>query len=423
MGWRDWLGMDIGAAPEQRATLLEVDFWLKDGWLSPVASGMTVTPETALGVPDVYACISVLAQDVGRAPMKLRARKDDGEWVDAVEHPLWEILHDLPNPEMTATEFRSTLQRSLLLHEAAYAEIVRDPSGRVRALWPLDSTRMTVSRDALNVKRYTYRTPERTIEWRFDPDRPPILDLRHPSPVQRCRDLIGLAMALDTYASSFFANGSRLSGLLMAQGTLTPDKRQALREAFESMHKGAKKAHGVGVFEGGLEFKPLSIPNNEAQFNETRKQIRTMIAGAFRVPPHKIGDLDRATFSNIEAQDRDYVNASLNPFLVLWEQSIRRDVLTTRQYPRFQAIFDREALIEADSQSRANALAVGRQNGWWSANDVRRKLNENPIGKAEGGDRYHMNGNMIPLTGPATTTAPSLDAPVADTSDTDGAVM
>ena len=124
-----------------------------------------------------------------------------------------------------------------------------------------------------------------------------------------------------------------------------------------------------------------------------------MIAGAFRVPPHKIGDLERATFSNIEAQDRDYVNSSLNPYLVMWEQALRRDVLTTRQYPQYQVIFDREALIEADSVSRANGLAIGRQNGWWSANDVRRKLHENPIPADEGGDEYHMNGNMIPLTG------------------------
>lgn len=418
MGWRDWFTRSA-PEPEQerRATLTEVDFWLRDGWAQAVSSGMSVTPATAMQVPDVYAAVSVLAQDVGRAPLKLRVRDSGGEWVDAIEHPLWELLHDLPNPEMTASEFRSTMMRQLLSHETAYAEIVRSVSGQVVALWPLDSARMTVSRDGLNVKRYSYRTDSKTLTWTFNPDRPPILELRHPSPIHQCRDLIGLAMALDMYAGKFFANGARLSGLLMAPGALKPETRQALREAFNEMHAGAKNAHRVGVMEGGLDFKPLTIPNNEAQFNETRKQVRTMIAGAFRVPPHKIGDLERATFSNIEAQDRDYVNASLNPFLVLWEQSIRRDLLTTRQYPRYQAIFDREALIEADSQSRANALAVGRQNGWWSVNDVRRKLHENPVSADLGGDLYHMNGNMIPLTGaqpapePAAVATPAEDEP------------
>jgi HK97 family phage portal protein len=401
----NWFWRMLGAK-EQRATLKEVDFWLRDGWTQSVASGVAVTPDTAMQVPDVYACVSVLAQDVGRCPLKLRALGNDGEWVDADGHHLWEILHDLPNPEMTATEFRDVMQRSLLQHEVAYAEISRNANGTVRALWPLDATRMSVSRDDLNVKRYTYRMPDGDpLRWKFDPDRPPLLELRHPSPIHRCRDLIGLAIALDRYAGKFFANGTKLSGLLHVMGGMKPEGRQAVREMFESMHRGVENAHKVGVVEGDTKFTPLSSTNNEAQFNETRRQIRTLIAGAFRVPPHKIGDLERATFSNIEAQDRDYVNSSLNPYLVMWEQALRRDVLTTRQYPRYQVIFDREALIEADSQSRANALAVGRQNGWWSANDVRRKLNENPIPPAEGGDDYHMNGNFIPLTG-----APEVDA-------------
>jgi len=168
---------------------------------------------------------------------------------------------------------------------------------------------------------------------------------------------------------------------------------------FEAMHKGVKNAHKIGVIEGDADFKQLTAQNDEAQFNETRKLVRTMIAGAFRVPSHKVNDLERATFSNIEAQDRDYVNSGLDPYLVLWEQSVRRDVLTTRQYPRYQAIFDREALIGADMVSRLAAFATGRQNGIWSVNDIKRKLHENPIPKAEGGDLYHMNGNMIPLAG------------------------
>lgn len=399
-----WWGRIIGRAEpaaERRATLTEVDFWLRDGWIQHVSSGVSVTPETAMTLPDVYACATVLAQDVGRCPLKLRAQQDDGEWQDATSHPLWEILHDLPNPEMTAMEFRIAMMRSLLAHEAAYAEIVRTPDGRVKALWPLDPTRMEVSRDSINVKRYRYRTDDTYLDWTFNPDKPPILELKHTSPIHQCRDLIGLALALDMYASKFFANGARLSGLLKAKAGLKPEGRQAIRQMFESMHKGVGNAHKIGVLEGDMDFTPLSTPNNEAQFNETRKQVRTLVAGAFRVPPHKIGDLERATFSNIEAQDRDYVNSALNPYLVLWEQAVRRDVLTTRQYPKYQAIFDRESLIEADSQSRANALAVGRQNGWWSANDVRRKLNENPIAVAEGGNQYHMNGNMIPLTGAA----------------------
>lgn len=392
---RGWFG------GESRATLKEVGFWREmDGWMGEsVASGVSVTPETAIKVPEVYACINVLAQDVGRCPLKLRANGGDG-WVDATDHPLWELLHDLPNPEQTATEFRAGLMWQLLQHERAYAEIVRRPNGTIQALWPLDAARMAVDRDELGRKTYRYRTDEGPLVWTFNPDRPPLLELRHPSPIHRCRDLVGLAIAIDTYGGKFFANGARLSGMLMAKAGLKPEQRQAVRETFNAMYAGVKNAHRVGVFEGDVEFKPLTSPNDEAQYQETRKLVRSMIAGAFRVPSHKINDLDRATFSNIEAQDRDYVNSGLDPYLVMWEQALRRDVLTTRQYPRYQVTFDREALIQADAQSRALGFAQGRQNGWYSVNDIRQKLGENPIAEAEGGNAYHMNGSMTPLAQP-----------------------
>lgn len=408
---RSW----FGAAPEARATLKEVDFWLRDGWVAPVASGLSVTPETAVQVPDVYACINVLAQDVGRCPLKLRAQVD-GAWRDADSHPLWELLHDLPNPEMTAAEFRAQMTRQLLQHERAYAEIVRRPNGAVQAIWPLESDRMQIKRDRLNRKVYVYTVDGGApLTWTFDADRPPLLELRHPSPIHQCRDLIGLALAIDMYGGKFFANGARLSGLLMSKTGLKPNQKQSLREAFAQMYGGVQNAHRVGVLEGDLEFKPLTSPNDEAQYHESRKLVRSLIAGAFRVPSHKINDLDRATFSNIEAQDRDYVNSGLDPYLVLWEQALRRDLLTTRQYPRYTALFDREALIQADAQSRAMGFAQGRQNGWYSVDDIRQKLGENPIGAAKGGDLYQMNGNMVPLTGtPVAATSEATAAPSTD---------
>lgn len=390
----------IDAEVERRATFKEVGFWRDAGWIHETAAGLSVTPESAMSVPDVFACVNVLAQDVGRCPLKLRVQ--DGGWKDADSHQLWEILHDLPNPETTAAEFRAIMMRQLLAHEAAYAEIVRRPNGTIQALWPLDSGRMTVSRDGLNRKKYTYKIDgQDPIVWIFDADRPPLLELRHPSPVHQCKDLIGLAMAIDMYGSKFFANGARLSGVVTSKTGLKPEQVSSIREAFSSLYSGPKNAHRVGVLQGDLDWKTLTSPNDEAQFNESRKMVRSMIAGAFRVPSHKINDLERATFSNIEAQDRDYVNSGLDPYLVLWEQALRRDLLTTRQYPRYQAMFDREALIQADGQSRAIGFAQGRQNGWYSVNDIRQKLGENPVPAAQGGDDYHMNGSFQLLTGPA----------------------
>lgn len=364
------------------------------------AAGVSLSPEKAANVSDVFPCIQVIAQDVGRCPLKLRVRREDGRHEDAIDHTLWELLHDLTNPEMTAYQFKQDMQRNLLTHSRAYAEIVRNPRGEVKSLWVLDPQQMRVTRDSLNRKVYTYRAGGRGEQtWTFDPSLPPILDLAHSSPLAQCRDLIGLAYALELFASKFFSNGARPSGTLELPvgATLEAEARDRMRRAFEKLYAGASNTGKVVLTEGGAKFNPITIPNNEAQFIETRKYVRTQIAGVFRVPPHKIGDLERATFSNIENQSIDYVTGTLDPFLVSWEQAIRRDLLSTRQYPRYEVVFDRGALIKADVKSLYDAFAVGRQNGWMSANDILRELGRNPISPDEGGDAYMVNGNMIPV--------------------------
>lgn len=366
---------------------------------APTSAGISLSDEQAAQVPDVFACIQVLAQDLAKTPLKLRQQRDDGRHEDATNHRLWEILHDLPNPEMTAYQFRFEMQRNLLTHSKAYAEIVRRPSGEVASLWVLHSPYMTITRDGLNRKVYSYEPPNMPPQrWVFDADRPPILDLSHRSPIAHCRDLIALAAALERFASKFFANGARVSGILEAPVGFSENAKKNLRESFAALYQSVANAHKVPLLEAGVTFKPVSAPNDEAQFIETRKYVRTQIAGEFRVPPHKIGDLERATFSNIEHQGIDYVTGALDPFFVSWEQAIKRDLLTTRQFPRYEAVFDRESLIRADIASRYAAFNIARQGGWFSANDILRKLDENPIGATDGGDLYLVNGSMTPVT-------------------------
>lgn len=404
LGFRD-------AAPEARAahTLKEVDFWLRDAdWGTTTAAGISVTDPLALTVPEVHAAVQLVSGDVGRCPLKLQ-RHNDGEWIDDPGHDLWEILHDLPNPETTAQTFWSSLVADLLTVEHAYAEIVRDGVGRVVQLWRLNPERMSVERDPATLrKRYTYRLPkDERKTWVFDANRPPLLDLEYASPIRRCRDLIGLAVAIDTYIAKFFANGARPGGILSTPKTLTDGGRERLTAAWRAAYSGAANAHKVAVLEDDLKFQAMAQDNDAAQLLELRKFVRTQIAGTFKVPPHKVGDLERATFSNIEQQDREYVSTALAPLFANLAQAIRRDLLTTRQYPRMRAQFDYEALIQTDIQSRMTAFATARQNGIFSADDCRRKLGENPIGPAQGGDRYHMNGNMVPLTGAPAPTAPA----------------
>ena len=370
------------------------------GMDEPSTSGISLSDEQAANVPDAFACIQVISQDIARCPLRLRKQLDDGGHEDAIGHPLWELLHDLANPETTAYQFKEDMQRNLLTYEKAYAEIVRSPRGEIVSLWALDPRNMTVSRDGMNRKIYSYRVGlGQPIKWAFDPSRPPILELSHRSPLKKCRDLIAMAYAMELYGAKFFANGARVSGVLEVPAgvSLHSEARINMRESFTKFFGGVKNAHKVALLEGGTTFKQVSAQNDEAQFNQTRKLVRAQIAGIFRVPPHKIGDLERATFSNIEEQGIDYVN-SLSPFLRQWAQAIRRDLLTTRQYPRYEVAFDTDELTQASITVKYAAMAVLRQNGLASANDILRKLNENPIGTADGGDVYLINGNMVPVS-------------------------
>ena len=172
----------------------------------------------------------------------------------------------------------------------------------------------------------------------------------------------------------------------------------ALRASWNAAYGGSGNASRVAVLEEGMTFTPLSIPNNEAQFLETRKFQVTEICRIFRVPPHMIGDLERATFSNIESQNISFAVHTIRPWLVRIEQAVNRALIPENEKGRFYAQFNIDGLMRGDYKSRMEGYAIARQNGWMSANDIRALENLNPISEEEGGDAYLVNGNMIPIS-------------------------
>jgi HK97 family phage portal protein len=378
---------------ERRAwTLREV--WTDPGLTEPTVAGMTVDATSAVKVPAVFSCCQVLSQDLARTPIRLRQQVDDDTYEDATDHPLWELLHDLANPEMTAYQFKSALQWSLLLYGRAYAEIVRE-AGRVTALWPLDPAAMTVDRTPGRVKRWTYYAGGQTYTWLFDPSQPPILELTSESPIQRCRDVIGTALALQQYIGSFFVNNARPAGILQSNGPITEDTAIRLRDQWATSYAGAKNAKKVPVLDNGITFTPIAQENDSAQVNEMWRSLNEQICGVFRVPAWKAGDLSKTTYSNMESGELAYVTSTLDPIFQLWEEGIRRDLLTTRQFGRYIAEFDRHALIRNDLKSLNASLAQGIQNGFLSQNDARRQLGLNPI---PDGDVYRVNQALAPVS-------------------------
>jgi HK97 family phage portal protein len=369
----------------------------------PTVAGVAVDPTTAVNCPAVFSCCQVLSQDVARTPVRLRRQVDDDTLEDAIDHPLYEILHDLANPETTAFSFKASMMWSLLLHGRAFAEVVR-VDARVSALWWLDPAQMVVDRTPTRVKRWTYTSGAERAVWLFDPSMPPILELVNPSPVQRCRDVIGCALGLLEYTGKFFANGGRPSGLLQIPGAIDEKTATRLRESWATGYAGSRNAFRTPVLEGGVEYKPLASNHDDAQLVELQRALNEQIAGCFRVPVWKIGDLSKSTYSNMEAGSLDYVTSALDPYFQCWEEAIRRDLLTTRQFHTYTAQFDRHALVRSDMKSLHESLQSGINSGYLSSNDARKALGLNPIA---GGDVYRVNLALAPVGQATTTEVPS----------------
>ena len=355
----------------------------------------------------VYSCVRILAEAIAGLPLHLYRYTDSGGKEKATDHPLYLLLHDEPNPEMSSFVFRETLMTHLLLWGNAYAQIIRNGKGEVMALYPLMPNKMSVERDENGQLYYTYtrsaeeaKTAEtgRVILLPKDVLHIPGLGfdgLVGYSPIAMAKNAIGLAIATEEYGAKFFANGAAPSGVLEHPGTIKDPQR--VREAWQSQFGGSSNSGKIAVLEEGLKYTPISISPEQAQFLETRKFQINEIARIFRVPPHMVGDLEKSSFSNIEQQSLEFVKYTLDPWVVRWEQSIARSLLSENEKKQYFVKFNLEGLLRGDYASRMNGYATARQNGWMSANDIRELENLDRIPDEEGGDLYLINGNMLPL--------------------------
>lgn len=406
---------------ESRRGLAEVDYWLKDALVGSTASvtGVAVSETSALGAAAVFACVRVLAESVGQLPLKVFRRLPNGGRVVDDQHPLYPLLHELPNPELTAYEFRVALQGHLALWGNAYAEVERDGFGRITGLWPLRPDRMTVTRNEQKQRVWLYRLPDGSdVKWTWaQPTRQPapILHLRGfgpdgflgYSPLQLLKEPIGLTLATEEYGARLFSNSATPRGLLSSPNRLSPEAATRLKNSWEAAHRGLDRAHRVAVLEEGISWQAIGLNAEDAQFLQTRKFQLGEIARIFRIPPHFIGDLERATFSNIEQQGLEFVQHTLMPWLVCWEQACARDLLSVKGFATHQIRFVVNGLLRGDIASRYQAYAVGRQWGWLSADDIRELEDMNPLPSGQG-DVYLTPLNMTSAeTPPAPPAAPT----------------
>lgn len=371
-------------------------------------SGKPVNERTAMQTTAVYACVRILAEAVASLPLHVYEYQDDGGKKLVHDHPLYYLLHDEPNPEMTSFVFRETLMSHLLIWGNAYAQIIRDGAGRVLGLYPLLPDKMDVQRDDRGNIYYVYsrNSDENPMFKEYGDIRLKAEEVLHIpglgfdgligySPIAMAKNAVGMTLACEEYGASFFANGANPGGVLEHPGVLKDPSK--VRESWNSVYRGVNNAHKIAVLEEGMKYQQIGIPPEEAQFLETRKFQINEIARLYRIPPHMIGDLDKSSFSNIEQQSLEFVKYTLDPWVIRWEQSLQRSLLLPGEKGKYFIKLNVDGLLRGDYQSRMNGYAVGRQNGWFSANDIREMENMNPIPDEQGGNLYLINGAMTKL--------------------------
>ncbi len=375
-------------------------------FLGTSTSGKRVNERSSMQMTAVYSCVRILSEAIASLPLQVY-EQSDGHSQKARDHPLYFLLHDEPNPEMTSFIFRETLMTHLLLWGNAYAQIIRNGKGEVVALYPLMPDRMKVDRDDYGQLYYEYQVSKadpavnKSGTVRLHPH-----DVLHIpglgfdglvgySPIAMAKNAIGMAIACEEYGAKFFAHGAAPSGVLEHPGTLKDPSR--VRESWQSTFGGSSNSGKVAVLEEGMKYSPISVPPEQAQFLETRKFQINEIARIFRVPPHMVGDLEKSSFSNIEQQSLEFVKYTLDPWVSRWEQAMTKVLFSEEEKTKYSIKFNVDGLLRGDYQSRMNGYAIARQNGWMSANDIRRLEELDPLPAEAGGDLYLVNGNMLPL--------------------------
>lgn len=388
-------------------------------------SGEYVSPAKAMTLSVWFACVRAIAEDVGKLPLIVYKRVGQNK-ERATGTPLYRLLHDAPNPEQTPSAFRETVNGWAESWGNGYAEIQRASDGSPIALWPIHPSRARVCRfegevyldvfapmvggDAQGV-RLPYRDVIHIRGFGDDP-------LAGLSVAGLAAESLGVSLAAQTYGASFFGNGANPSVVLTHPGKMSEPAQANLRESWKKRHSGSRNANGVAVLQEGIKLEKLTCPPEEAQFLETRQFQIPEIARWFRMPPHKVQDLSRATFSNIEHQSVEYLTDALMPWLVRWEQELTRKLMTERE--RAELVIEHlvDAVLRTDAVSRSNYYRTMIQIGAMAPDEARARENLNPI-PGGAGARFYIQGAMVPLEDAGkqptnTTTAAPTDQPTPE---------
>lgn len=363
---------------ERRASPLD-PYWTNLAALHGDAS----TPRRAESVSAVYACVSAVAETIASLPLILYRRTADDGRERARDHPLYRVLHEAPNPQQTALEFRELMQAAVLLRGNAFAEIVRGYDGQVRELHPLHADRVQVLK--LDTGRIGYDVHD-DMGRRRRLLQEEVFHLRHRSsdgvlgvsPIAAAREVVELAIAEREHGTATFRNGTKATGILKFPGKLSAQQRQQIAQSWSSQHAGANNHGKTPILEEGVEYTPVSMTLEDAEWIQARQFSVEEVCRLFRVPPTVVGDLRHGNYSNSVEMARQFVTLTLRRHLTMWEQAIGRCLLTEAARRTYFAEHSVEGLLRGDALNRAEFYRRAIDDGWLGADEVRRLENLPP---------------------------------------------
>jgi len=396
-----------------------------DYWYNPVggnsASGIRITEASAKQVATVLACVGVIGRNLGMMPCKIYTEAPDGSKRMVDHHPLYDVLYSRPNDQQTAFEFKQMMQGHLELRGNAYAEILPGPRGAVDQLIPMHPDRVRVER-IKSTGRLLYRYNDPLTGTTRTLAQEEVFKLRNfsddgsvgQSTIGMACDTFGIALAQQDYSARFLKNDARPPFVFEGTNFKTKEDEKKFRENWQKGQTGSERGK-AGILPVGITIKELGIKPIDQQLLDARKFSRIEICSIFGVPPHLIGETEKtATYASVEQFNIMYAVHCILPRLVLWEQAIQRDLLTSTRY---FAKFSMAALLRGDTASRFAAYHTAIGDGWLSQDETRALEDMNPIPGGVGRNYWRpVNWTMLSNTAPPALPAsePEENADAAD---------
>jgi HK97 family phage portal protein len=397
--------------------------------LNPTHTGLPVSHYSSLASASVYCAVRTLSEDVACLPILMQKKLATGGFVSTESHPLVDLF-DEPNEWQTSFDFISFIVMSLSLRGNAFVFVGRNGKGEPNMLLPISPDMVSVYVSAINgVITYTL-THKLLGGSKMGVPAEDVIHIKNLSvsdgvmgisPISASQDVFSLSLQTQIHAARIFAQGTTVSGVLQYPGKLSTETRKNLAQQWQERHSSVQNAGKTPVLEEGMEFKPFDISPKDQQLLEARSFTVEEIARMFNIPPHKIGGMNRVSYSSLESQQQAYVDSSLTPITTKIEKAFERRLLFSDERKRFKIKFDFMNLLKGDTKARFDAYQVALLNGIYNVDEVRGREGLPPLPDGKGVE-HRFPLNQSPDSKP-TPTSPNSGTPAADTAADDDATQ